>query len=185
MVSIPSLWLPILLSAVAVFFVSFLLHMVLPFHRNDFKKLPDEGGIQDALRKFNIAPGDYMVPCGGGPEAMKDPAFVEKLNKGPVLLLTAMKPGPFNMGGALFQWFLYLLAVGIFVAYVTGRAVDPGAAYREVFRFAGCTAFIAYWFALLQDSIWHKRSWGTTWKNMVDGLIYGLLTGGVFGWLWP
>ena len=25
----------------------------------------------------------------------------------------------------------------------------------------------------------------TTIKNTFDGLVYGLLTGGVFGWLWP
>jgi hypothetical protein len=185
MVPILSLWLPILLSAVAVFFVSYLLHMVLTYHRSDFKKLPDEDGIQDALRRFNIAPGDYMLPCGGGPECMKDPAFLEKMKKGPVLLVTALKPGPFNMGPALLQWFLYSILVGVFVAYVAGHALAPGAGYRQVFRFAGCTAFMAYWLAQLQDSIWYHRSWSTTWKNMVDGLIYGLLTGGVFGWLWP
>jgi hypothetical protein len=27
--------------------------------------------------------------------------------------------------------------------------------------------------------------WTTTLKSNIDSLIYGFLTGGVFGWLWP
>jgi hypothetical protein len=27
--------------------------------------------------------------------------------------------------------------------------------------------------------------WGTTIKEVIDGLVYGLLTAGTFGWLWP
>jgi len=42
MVSIILLWLPILLSAVIVFVVSSILHMVLPYHRSDFSKIPKE-----------------------------------------------------------------------------------------------------------------------------------------------
>jgi len=53
------------------------------------------------------------------------------------------------------------------------------------FRFAGCAAFAGYSLALLQHSIWYRRSWWTTAKSMFDGLIYGLLTAGIFGWLWP
>ena len=77
------------------------------------------------------------------------------------------------------------LIVGVFAAYVTGRALQPGATYLEVFRFAGCTAFLSYSIALWQDSIWYKRKWSTTIKNTFDGLVYGLLTAGTFGWLWP
>jgi hypothetical protein len=35
------------------------------------------------------------------------------------------------------------------------------------------------------DSIWFFRHWSTSLKNVFDGLIYALLTGGVYGWLWP
>jgi len=42
MVSIISLWLPILLSAVAVFLVSSVIHMVFQYHKTDFKKIPSE-----------------------------------------------------------------------------------------------------------------------------------------------
>ena len=185
MVSIVSLWLPIVLSAVAVFFLSFIFHMVLPFHRSDYAKLPSEDDAMDALRKLGIPPGDYMVPCAGSPEAMKDPAFRQKFEKGPVLMMTVMKPGPMSMGKNLVQWFIYCLAVGVFAAYIAGRALEAGAPYLRAFRFAGATAFIGYTLALWQDSIWYQRKWSTTIRNSVDGLVYGLVTGGVFGWLWP
>jgi len=185
MVPIASLWLPILISAVFVFLASWIIHMFLPYHRSDFNKLPAEDQVMEALRKFNIPPGDYMVPRPAGPEGMKHPEFMDKMNKGPVMVMTVMKSGPFNMGANLAQWFLYCVIVGGIAAYVAGRAVHPGEPYLRVFRFAGCTAFVGYAVALWQDSIWYKRAWSTTIKNTFDGLIYGLLTAGTFGWLWP
>ena len=184
MVTIPSLWLPILLSAVFVFFASWVAHMLLPHHRTDFRKLPSEDDVQDALRRFNLPPGDYMLPCGSGPASMKDPAFLEKMKKGPVVLMTVLKPGPVNMGKNLLQWFVYCVVVSAFAAYVASRAAADGP-YLQVFRFAGATAFFCYSVALWQDSIWHARAWSTTVKNTFDGLIYALLTAGTFGWLWP
>jgi hypothetical protein len=89
------------------------------------------------------------------------------------------------MGSSLIQWFLYSVVVGALAAYVTGRAVGPGAAYLDVFRFVAISAFLGYSLALAQASIWYKRSWTVTLKSMIDGLIYALLTAGVFGWLWP
>lgn len=185
MVPLFSLWLPILVSAVIVFVASSVLHMLLPYHRKDFRKLPNEDAAREAIGKLSIPPGDYMLPCGDGPKAMKDPAFIEKLTKGPVAIMTVIQPGPLAMGKNLIQWFIYCLVVGILAAYITGHAVKPDESYLAVFRFAGCTAFIAYAVAQWQDSIWYRRAWSTTIKNTIDGLIYGLLTAGVFGWLWP
>jgi len=185
MVPVMSLWLPILVSAVLAFLASFLFHMVLSYHRSDHARVPDEDGVQDALRKFDIPPGDYMIPCAGSPEGMKTPEFQEKVKKGPIVVMTIMRGSAMNMGPSLAQWFVYLLVVGALAAYVTGRALGPGAPYLSVFRFAGCTAFIGYTVALWQNSIWYKQKWSTTIKNTFDGLAYGLLTAGVFGWLWP
>ena len=185
MVSIPSLWLPILISSVVVFFASWLFHMLLPLHRTDFLPVPGEGNVQDALRGFNIPPGDYMIPCAGSPAGMKQPEFQERFKKGPVVMMTVFSPTGAGMGQSLLQWFLYLLVVGVFAAYIASRALPVGAPYLEVFRFVGATAFIAYAVALWQDSIWYKRKWSTTIKNTLDGLLYGMLTAGIFGWLWP
>jgi len=180
-----SLWLPIILSAVFVFIASSLIHMVLKYHNKDFKKLPNEEKIMEAMRPFAPPPGDYMMPHGGGMEAMKDPAFVDKLTKGPVAIMTVLPSGRFSMKKSLSLWFIYTVVVSIFAAYVAGRALPPGSPYLAVHRFAGVAAFLGYTLALWQDSIWHGRSWGSTARITLDGLIYGFVTGGTFGWLWP
>ena len=185
MVHIMSLWLPILLSAVLVFVASSIIHMMLGYHRADYKKLPSEDAVLEALRKFNIPPGDYLSPCAGSAKEMREPAFQEKWAKGPVVMMTVMPTGKPSMGGQLFLWFLYCLVVGTFSAYMAGRALPPGSPYLSAFRFAGTAAFLSYGMALIQNSIWYKRSWGTTFRSMFDALVYGCLTGGAFGWLWP
>lgn len=185
MVDLVALWLPILLSAVLVFFASSILHMVLPFHRSDYGKVPSEGAVMDALRPFNIVPGDYLVPCPGSPEAARTPAYVAKMKKGPVLFMTVMQAGEMRMGGRLAAWFVFCVIVGVFSAYLTSRALPAGAPYLEVFRFAGTVAFVGYAVALWENTIWYSRAWMTTLKSTIDGLVYALLTGGAFGWLWP
>jgi hypothetical protein len=185
MVPVMSLWLPILLSAVVVFVASSIIHMMLTYHRSDYSRLPDEEKVLDALRPLNVPPGAYIFPHAGTPAAMKDPAYQEKLNRGPIGMLMVRPNGPFNMGGSLAQWFVYCVVVSAFAAYVAGRAVGPGADYLSAFRFSGTVAFAGYSLALLQGPIWEWRRWSMTLKTMFDGLIYALLTGGVFGWLWP
>ncbi len=185
MVSIVELWLPILLSGVAVFILSSIIHMVLKYHNNDFSALPSEEQVMADIGKHNLPPGEYHFPRAKDMKEMGSPEFVAKLKRGPVGFITVMENAPMNMGKSLTQWFIYSIIVGIFVAYVTGQAVGPGADYLKVFQFAGTTAFIAYSIAHWQNTIWYKRSWKVTLKNNIDGLIYALFTAGVFGWLWP
>ena len=185
MVSLLSLWLPILVSAVLVFVVSSIIHMVLPYHRSDYGRLPSEDEVMDALRRFNIAPGDYLMPAPGGPEAMRSPEFIAKREKGPIMMMTVFKPGPPTMGTQLVLWFLYSIVVSKFAGYVAGVALAPGAPYLSVFRIVGTVALAGYALGLAQYSIWYGRAWSITLKSMFDGLIYALLTAGVFGWLWP
>ena len=187
MVTITSLWLPILLSAVIVFIVSSLIHMVLGYHNNDFTAVPDEDGVMDALRPFSLTPGEYVIPRAGSMKEMGTPEFMEKMKKGPCAFFTVLENGPPKMGMQLTLWFVYSIVVGIFAAYVTTRALasTPNPEYLAVFRFVGATSFIAYSVALWQNSIWYKRSWATTAKSTFDGLVYALLTAGTFGWLWP
>jgi len=185
MVSITSLWLPIVLSAVIVFVASSIIHMVLPYHRKDISKLAKEDEVMAALRPFSIPPGDYGLPCAQTMDERKKPEFLEKMNKGPVAVMTVLPNGPPAMGASLVLWFVYSIIVGVFAAYITAHALRFGSPYLDVFRFVGCSAFIGYGLALLQDSIWMKRNWGMTLKMVFDALVYGLLTAGVFGWLWP
>jgi hypothetical protein len=185
MTGLVSLWLPIVLSAVIVFVVSSILHTVLPWHKSDYLKMPNEDKAMDALRPLAIPPGDYMVPRPTSRQDMRSPEFLEKMKKGPVMVLTVMPGGAVTMGKSLVLWFLYSIVVNIFAAYVAGRALTPGAQYLQVFRFVGTTAFVGYSLALWQMSIWYRRAWTTTIKATVDGLVYALLTAGTFGWLWP
>jgi hypothetical protein len=184
MVSIFTLWLPIVLSAAAVFIISTIIHTVLNYHNRDFGKIESEAELMNDLRKLNIPPGDYMVPCPSSNKERNSQEFKDKVKKGPVASITIYSL-PINMGPSLVSWFFYCIVVGIFAAYIAGRALGPGAEYLSAFRFAGCTAFIGYGLALLQNSIWFNRKWSATFKSMFDGLIYGLVTGGIFGWLWP
>ena len=110
---------------------------------------------------------------------------MEKIRTGPVVILTVLPNGPMPMARNMMLWFVYCVVVSVFAAYIAGRALLPGPEYLEVFRFAGATAFIGYVVALWQLSIWYRRSWITTLKVTVDGLIYACLTAGVMGWLWP
>ncbi len=185
MVTIMSLWLPILLSAVFVFIISSIIHMFIPYHKSDFGKVNSEDEVMDALRKFDIPPGDYVMPHAGSMEAMKSQEFKDKHIKGPVALMTVMKSGEMNMTGNLVMWFLYIVLVSILAAYIASRALEPGAYYLSVFRFVGAATFMCYSIALMQNSIWLKRKWSTTFKSMFDGLIYALVTAGTFVWLWP
>lgn len=185
MVPLVSLAIPILLSAVIVFIASSIIHMVLPIHRNDFRRVPDEDNVMEAMRRFKIPPGDYLTPCPSGPASMKDPAFLAKRDKGPIVVMTVLPPGPPSMGMNLVQWFLYTVLVSVFAAYIAGRALAPGAHYLEVFRFAGASAFMGYSLGAIPQSIWFKKAWSSTTKTVIDGLVYALLTAGTFGWLWP
>lgn len=175
----------ILAAAVIVFVASSIIHMAPLWHRNDFPKMPREEEVLQALRPFAIPPGDYFLPRPGGRDEMRSPEFKDKLAKGPVAVMTVMPNGMFNMTSNLVQWFVFLLVVGFFVAYITSRALGAGAPYLKVFQIAGATAFIGYSLALCELSIWYRRSWALTLKGAFDGLIYASLTAGAFGWLWP
>ncbi len=185
MTGMSALWLPILLSAVAVFVASSLIHMVLPWHKNDFGKVPDEEKMRAAVRPLAIPPGEYCVPHPASMDEMKSPEFKAKQNEGPVMFLTVLPTGNPGMGPYLVQWFVYTVVVGILVAYVTSRALPAGEPYLRVFQIGGATAFIAYTVASWPQSIWYRRPWSTTIKMTIDGLVYALLTAGMFGWLWP
>ena len=185
MVYLTQLWLPIVISAVIVFVASSILHMVLPFHKSDYRKLPDEEKVMDALRAAGVTPGPvYHFPhCER--KDMNTPEMQEKFKRGPMGLVTIFPSGSVNMGKFLGMWFLYCLIVAVFTAYLTGRTLAPGTEYLLVFRVAGTAAFMGYGLGHFVDSVWKGQTWGVTLKHRFDGLIYALLTAGTFGWLWP
>ena len=185
MTQLSALWLPILLSAILVFIASSIIHMSPLWHKTDYPKMPNEEKVMDALRPLEIPPGDYMLPRCSSMQEFKSPEFSEKLKRGPVMVVTVMPPGPMLMGRNMGLWFVYLLVVGAFVALVAGSAVAPGASHSRVFHFVALSTLMAHTLALWQMSIWYRRAWSSTIKATFDGVIYALLTAGVFCWLWP
>ena len=184
MVSLAALWLPILLSAIIIFVASSIMHMLLPYHKGDYHQLPEEDQLLTALRGAGLKRGLYVFPYTTHKE-MKSPAMVEKYKQGPVGMMTVLPSGPPAMAKFLVMWFVYCVIIGFFVAYLTAHTVAPGATYRAVFRVAGTAAFLAYGLGNLSNGIWKGQPWAMTVKEVVDGLVYGLLTAGTFGWLWP
>jgi len=184
MVSLAALWLPIVLSAVFVFVASFIMHMLLGYHSSDYQQLPEEDKLLSALRSAAVKRGLYVFPhCTH--KNMNSPAVIEKRKLGPVGFMTIVPSGPPAMPKFLIQWFVYCLVIGFFVAYLTAHTVPSGAGYRAVFRVAGTAAFLAYGLGHLSNGIWKGEPWSVTLKEVFDGLVYGLLTAGTFGWLWP
>src|SRR5690348_12659684 len=113
-----SLLLPGIVSAVAVFIASSIVHMVLRYHRADYRQLPDEESVAGSVRKAALGPGLYAMPYCTDMAQMKDPAFQKKYAEGPVALLTVLRNGPPNMGKHLAQWFLLCLLVSFVAAYI-------------------------------------------------------------------
>ena len=185
MQTLVGLWLPILVSSVLVFVASSLIWNVLGAHKWHILGLPDEAAARDTLAKQSVAPGMYTIPYTSSPAAMKDPAFQDKLVKGPVAVITIRKPGMPNMGSFLGCWFLYMLFVSYLVAFVCGHTLHVSAPFLQVFEIAAVVAFAGYSCAQIPNAIWWGRPWKSAFKEVADGVVYALLTGAAFAWLWP
>lgn len=180
---VQELWIPILLSGLAVFLLSAISYAVLPFHRNEWNKLGNEDAVAAAIRAGNPAPGLYSIPFAG-PDAMKDPAWQAKMATGPNAYITIAPPGMPAMPTMMGQSLLYNIVVSFFVAYVASHTVAAGAEYLTVFRVTGTVAFMAYVMSSVPDSIWFARPWKSLGLICADALVYGLVVGGIFGWRW-
>jgi hypothetical protein len=174
-------------SSVLIFFASFVLWSLLPgWHRADWKHVAKEIVLIAAVREAGLGRGQYVFPkAGSQPAKTWSEEDARKVKDGPMGSLIVFPPGPPQMGKSLGFWFIYLVLVSVVVAYLTSRTVAPGADYLAVFRVAGTSAFLAYGGAVPVGSIWFGQSWSASLKSIIDGLFYGLLTAGTFGWLWP
>ena len=181
MVELTSLWLPIVLSGVALFFASFLAWMVLPHHKQDWIGLPDESGFGKALGSLNVPSGNYMFPYCATSEEMKSPEFLERQKTGPNGLLQ-LWPGPCNMGRNLVCTLLLFLCVSFCMAYLPTLGLQPGDEFMKVFRFVGTAGIIVYAGGPILNGIWFPRK---LFGDILDGVAYGLITGLIFAVMWP
>jgi len=185
MIPIASLWLPILVSALGVFIASSIIHMVLGYHDSDYAEIPEEETVLESMREAKVQPGSYCFPRMASHKDLALPENQEKFELGPVGFATVIPSGVPTMGKQLTLWFVYSMVAGTCVAYISSRTMVVGTPYLAVFRVVGTIAFLTYGFAHLSDSIWKGEPWSNAFKNLLDAFIYGCVTGGVFGWLWP
>jgi hypothetical protein len=185
MVPFTHLWIPIVLSAVCVFAASSLIHMVVKWHASDYKALTNEDEVREAIRKGTPGPGQYVLPHCGDMKDMEKPEMQQKFKDGPVAFLVVSPNGAPAMGTTLGKWFAFAVLVAFMAAYLASRTLMPGTHYLQVFRVVGVVSFLAYGFGSIPMGIWMGKPWSSVGKDLADALIYGLLSGGVFGWLWP
>ncbi len=185
MVPLLDLWLPILLSGVFVFVVSSVIHMALPIHKSDMKRLPNEDQVLAAIRAQNVQPGMYMFPSANSMKEMCTPEMVKKLEQGPVGHMTLRPNGGFSIGPSLAQWFVLSLVIGALTGYLAGIVLPRGADATMVLRLTSTAAFLGYAFSSVQDSIWKAVPWNVTAKFVFDSALYALATGAAFAWCWP
>jgi hypothetical protein len=183
--SILPLWLPIVAASVAVFLTSFLIHMVVKWHQQDQKGLPNEGAVADALR--GTPPGEYRMPFAKTMEEMKTPEFEAKAKAGPIAIIGVATPSPdFGFGKALGLWFAYCVIVSWLSSHVLWATQhDMTPSKYMILHTVGLTAWLGYGMGLSQQSIWGPKPWGPTIRGMVDAVAYAIVTGLVFMWLWP
>lgn len=178
------LWLPIILSAVILFFASSVIWMALPIHKKDYLDPKDkQHALHEAVKASGLAPGQYFIPfdCQGKD---KSPEIAARMESGPYFVLQLMRGRP-NMGKMLGLWMLNLLILSLFVAYVAAYALPAGAEYLNVFRIVGATALLAHGGSALTQIIWQAHPVHTLPGKLIDAVVYALLTAGTFAWLWP
>jgi len=183
-ISVLDLWLPIVLSTVAVFFASFIVWMVLPHHAADVKKLPDEQRFLDQLKAMEIPPGTYMWPNCGDKAEMKSEEFKRRFNEGPWGSMTVVGGEP-NFGLNLGLTMLFYLVVSVLVGYITSEARTPYDGFWEVFQVATTAAILAYCAGGIPNAIFFSKPKRFIITDFTDNLAYAVLTGAIFGWLWP
>jgi hypothetical protein len=180
-----ALWLPILLAAVTAFIASAIMWTVMPHHRTDFKQIPDEESVLAAMRAGGLQPGAYMFPYCATHGDQSTPEHQEKMKEGPLGTMIVMQNGMPSMAPMMVQQFIFFLLTTTFIAYIGAVVLEPGTDYLRVFRVIGTAAALTYAGAHAPQSIWFQRPWANTFKEIFDGVVYGLLMAGVFGWLWP
>jgi hypothetical protein len=185
MTPLMSLVLPTVAAAFAVFVLSMIVHLAMPWHKSDFAIVPDHDAAIAAVQSLNLAPGDYAVPNVQLPGGGKNPDFIAHFERGPTFHLTMFPAGGMNMGKYMGSWFGFMLLIAVIAAWVTGSIVPPGGNSRAVFHYSAIITACSYGFGGWTLSIWYFRKWSTAFKGTFDAILYGLATGAIFMWLWP
>ena len=175
------LWLPILVSGVVLFFASVAAWMALPHHKPEWKGLPNEDALAQTIRDTQIAPGQYMFPFAGKSEDWKNEDTKRRMQAGPHGSLIVW-PTAQSMGRNMLYTVIFFTVVNFVIAYLATMALGRGADFMSVFRFVGTAGVITYASANILNGIWFGRK---MLADVVDGIVYGVVTGLIFAALWP
>ena len=184
MSELAGLSIPILLSAIAVFVISLAGRLLIGHHKADWNELPEEGDTMEFLRKSGIKPGCYIFPLVHSKEHRTDELKEQRLEAGPwgtIHVWTSQG----NLGSRLLQTFTFHLVASFFIAYLGTLAIEPGAGFLKAFQVTGTAGILAYAFGGVPNAIWFSRHVRPAVLDVVDGICFGLITGVVFGLLWP
>lgn len=184
MTDLVSLWLPVLVATVGVFFASFVLWAATPWHKPDMRAVPDLDKTDAALNGLALTPGHYFIPCTHDPKEMKSEAFIERYKRGPWATLNVMPAQP-NMGKNLALSFLVTLVISCAVAYLCAVVLAPGTGAMKVFQVATTAGVLAYTFGGITNGIWFAKPAGWVVRDLIDAAIYAVITGAAFALLWP
>ena len=174
----------ILASSVVVFVASSITHMILPHHKKDWSKLPDEEELLEFIRSKNVPRGQYMFPACDDWNELKDPEKLKHYKAGPHGTVRVWAGVP-NMGRNLGLTFLSYIIIGVCVAYLGTMALPTGSSFMLVFRFTGTAAVMAYTFGYIGDTIWYGQPLKPFLHDLADSIVFGLITGVVFALMWP
>jgi len=116
---------------------------------------------------------------------MASPEMQQKFQEGPVGLVVLRSPGKPNMGKSLGQWFVLNLLIALLCGHLAAGSVAAGASLHHVFHLVGLVSFLAHGGGSIQSGIWMGMPWRAVAKDLLDALIFGVLSGVVFMWLWP
>lgn len=183
--TLDQLWIAIGVSAVMVFVASSAIHMVLKWHNSDYLKLRNEDEVRAAVRAANPEPGQYVLPHCSDMKEVQKPEAQAKFKEGPVGFLILRASGVPRMGPSLGLWFCLNLVIAFLAAYLASRTLPSGASFLQVCRVVGTVTFLAYAGGSVQGGIWMGKPWSSVAKDIGDGIIYGVVSAVVFGWLWP
>jgi hypothetical protein len=181
--SLASLWLPIVVSGVALFFASWAAWMLLPHHKGEWVGLPNEDAVMGQLKGDSLPPGQYCFPYAAKPEDWKSEAYKAKMKAGPHGTLTLWKAAP-NMGLNMVCTLAFFLIANAVIAYLAGTVLHPVPETERwfVFRFVGTAGILTYGTANILNGIWFGRKMVA---DIADGVVYGIITGTIFALLWP
>jgi hypothetical protein len=184
MISLGQLWLPILVTAIAVFAASSLVHMVFA------GTFPTTAGSRTRTTCARWCARARPVPGSTSSRIAPIPRrwaaeMVARFKEGPIGVLVLRPVGMPSMGKPLGLWFGLNLLVAILAGYLACRTLAAGSSFPQIFRVVGLFTFAAYAIGPLQQAVWMGKPWASACKEAGDALIYGVVTGLVFGWLWP